>query len=716
MSWLRRMGLALVLALVVPTITGCGDDDSGSPTAQEKPPPQPEGGLPLLGSDCDSLVPEYCAIPFPSNVYLQDDPTGLNTSGKSVRFGETTLPPRKKDQAHADPALFYDHDGFSPSQAPMTFLPGASDVGLATPYDIERSLDDDSPTVLIEADTGRHVPHWVDIDQNTQNDGTDDKPDQRLVMLRPAERLKDGTRYIVAIRGVQNQDGQLIEPSKVFRALRDDEKLEADASEADVWTVYARRKLYADIFDKLKSANVEKDDLQIAWDYTTATTENVTGRMIEMRDKALAVVGDDGPSFKLSNVEELTPEQSPDLLRRIEVTMTVPLYLTAASFDYDPNGPLDRLNLNEQGELVQNGTMDMTVLILVPRSVETAGKHGLLQNGHGLFGSRNEGRGGYLARAANRNHYIAFAVNYFGFDEDSFPLAGDALAGRFEAFKAFPERQIQGMVNQLLAMRMMMGRVAKDGIKDDQNNVLLDSAWIDPSVRAYRGDSQGGIMGATYMAVSTDVTRGLLGEPGMPYNLLLNRSVDYATYALVLNSAFDFNAVYNQLVLGLAQMEWDRSEPGGFATHVQQDLLPNTPAHRVIMHVARGDHQVSNFGAHLMASAIGAKQMKSDDPQQPVFDPIYGVDEVSGPVSDGSVIIEYDFGLAKNPAGNVANKDGCDPHDRVRDLIPSYDQQDEFYRTGNIVWKCKGACNCDDSGNDPNQEERCTETFESQCK
>ncbi len=477
--------------------------------------------------------------------------------------------------------------------------------------------------MLIEADTGRRVPHWVDVDQNTGNDGLDDRPDQRLFMIRPAERLKDGTRYIVAIRGVQNVHGEQIEPSKVFRALRDGEKLDDTATEAEVWTVYARRELYADIFDKLSGAGVDKSDLQIAWDYTTATTKNITGRMIEMRDKALAVVGDDGPTFELSKVEELTLAESPDLIRRIEVTMKVPLYLTSATFDYKSGEPLDRLNLDENGDLVQNATMEMPVLILVPRSVETAGKHGLLQNGHGLFGSRSEGQGGYLARTANRNHWVAFSVNLFGFDEDSYTLAADALLGRFEAVKAFPERQIQGMVNQLLAMRMMMGRVAKDGIKDGQGKVLLDPAWIDPSVRAYRGDSQGGIMGGTYMAISTDVTRGLLGEPGMPYNLLFNRSVDYAGYSVALNLGFGFNAVFNQLVLAMAQMEWDRSEPGGFANHLQEDLLPGTPAHRVMLHVARGDHQVSTFGAHLLARAIGAQQMRSDDPSQPVWESLY---------------------------------------------------------------------------------------------
>src|SRR5206468_1055287 len=133
------------------------------------------------------------------------------------------------------------------------------------------------------------------------------------------------------------------------------------------------------------------------------------------------------------------------------IKMKAPLFLTAATIVYDPDLPLDRLNFGPDGKLVQNGTMDWDVLILVPRSVESGQKHGLLQNGHGLFGSRFEGENGYLARSANRNHYIAFAVNLFGFDEDTVPLAIDGLVGRFEGLKSFSERQIQGMVNQLVA-------------------------------------------------------------------------------------------------------------------------------------------------------------------------------------------------------------------------------------------------------------------------
>src|SRR6185503_16256713 len=183
----------------------------------------------------------------------------------------------------------------------------------------------------------------------------------------------------------------------------------------------------------------------------------------------------------------------------------------------------------------------------------TAGKHGILQNGHGLFGSKEEGQNGYAAMMCDGYHWVEVATNLFGFSDGDPLMAVEGLQGRPEILSGFVDRQVQGHVNQLLAMRMMMGRIARDGIKDKTGKVVLDPAWIDASVRAYRGDSQGGIMGGTYMAVSTDVTRGLLGEPGTPYSVLLNRSKDSVVYNQFLSDAYH-DARNVQLMWGLIQL------------------------------------------------------------------------------------------------------------------------------------------------------------------
>ena len=190
------------------------------------------------------------------------------------------------------------------------------------------------------------------------------------------------------------------------------------------------------------------------------------------------------------------------------------------------------------------------------------------------------------------------------------------------------------------------------------------------------------------MAVTTDVTRGLLGEPGAPYNLLLNRSVDFGPFLAVLALEFPTRRDV-QLVLGLIQMLWDRVEPDGYLPYVIGGNLPNTPPHQILIHSALGDHQVTPLGAHFVARALGASTIT------PAARPIWGVPELAGPFN-GPGIVEYDYGalvppLPKTNAPTTA-PDSTDPHDWVREEPSAMDQSAHFFLTGEIKSFCTGVC------------------------
>src|SRR5690606_25860149 len=123
--------------------------------------------------------------------------------------------------------------------------------------------------------------------------------------------------------------------------------------------------------------------------------------------------------------------------------------------------------------------------------------------------------------------------------------------GKIDALASMFDRLHQGMLNQLLAMRMMRGGMATD----PTHGPLLDA-----DARYYHGISQGGIFGATYMALSTEVERGVLGVMGMPYNLLLDRSVDFNPFFALMKFSFP-DPRDRTLLLGLIQLLWDRTEP-----------------------------------------------------------------------------------------------------------------------------------------------------------
>jgi hypothetical protein len=663
---------------------------------------QTKEGQYLAGKACDPIAPDQCGMPFPSNVYLVHD-----SKGRHVEFGAQTLPVAQGDYTNPEP--WRTSDGFSTGQAAMTYLKGATTVGLPTPASadtIKASLDANNPTVLIEADTGKKIAHFAELDYSV----TDGSPtSEHLLLIRPVYRLKDSTRYIVAIRNVKDADGKALPPSAAFKALRD------GTSSTDP-SVDARRQLYENIFAKLAKAGVAKGDLQIAWDYTTASKENNTASMIALRDDALRVVGADGPEYTIPDhpvntapatatdtdiISGITMHPNDHIAMRIEGTMHVPLYLTVPNPPQVPTDPQCRLVRDEKGLPKQNGFADYAFEVQIPNSVVAAGVPAVVvQNGHGLLGSRHEGHDGYMARMADDKHYISLAVNLAGFDHFAVPAAENAVQGDISSFLNMVDPQHQGLVNELLAMRMMW-RMAKDprfffnaqGQPDPNGHSLID-ATNDPAHQThfYRGDSQGGIMGTTYMAISTDVRRGVLGEPGMPYNLLLNRSKDFSGYFSLLQATYTNRGGRDiQIVLALMQMLWDRTEPNGYAPYINEEMLPNTPQHQVLLNVAIGDFQVSPLGAHIIARAVHAKNVG------PVNREIYDVPSSDVPF-EGSGITEFNFNLDKQsgvalPLVNIANNgpETCDPHDSVREESPVFNQSDLFFRTGTIRNFCTGA-------------------------
>ena len=85
----------------------------------------------------------------------------------------------------------------------------------------------------------------------------------------------------------------------------------------------------------------------------------------------------------------------------------------------------------------------------------------------------------------------------------------------------------------------------------------------------------------------------MLGVPGMNYSVLLLRSKDWATYALVFDPAYP-DQLERPLVLDILQLMWDRGEADGYAQHMTGDPFADTPAHAVLLHAALGDFQVTH--------------------------------------------------------------------------------------------------------------------------
>src|SRR5262249_55480390 len=168
-------------------------------------------------------------------------------------------------------------------------------------------------------------------------------------------------------------------------------------------------------------------------------------------------------------------------------------------------------------------------------------------------------------------------------------------------FPSLTDRLQQAMVNQLFLARLMIhpdGFVANAAFQDASGIPVIDGSDV-----FFDGNSQGGIFGGTVMAIAQDITRGVLGVPGMNYSMLLTRSTDFANYSAVLYPAYP-NELTRPLLLALIQMLWDRSDPSGYARHITSNPLPGTPAHKVLIHEAFGDHQVANVACEVEARTM----------------------------------------------------------------------------------------------------------------
>jgi hypothetical protein len=697
------MARRITTLLTLLAAASCGSSTKGGSCPQLPAPPA--DAVPLLAGACDPLVPSQCGYPFPSNVYLVDDST--THTGKRVAIPKDAMP-LNKARKRVDPALVSDADGFSPSPNLLTHMPGATVTGLPDQTTIADSLGDASPTIILDAATGERVPNWAELDEEVAENDVG-----RALIIHPAIRLKDGTRYIVAIRHVVDATGAELPPTPAFQALR-------DGTASCEPSVALRKDLYADIFGKLEAAGVPRAQLQLAWDFSTASRENNTQWLLAMRDDALAQVGADGPSYTLfppaaagttpdpatspscnnlvastANPAETSGDSPSEIgsthcsqdapnghiWRRLFGLMTVPIYTTT------PN-PGANLNLGPDGMPMQNGVAEYEFEVNIPVSATvTPGKP--LANGHGLLGAKTEGQDSYLATVDDQGDYVSISVDLLGMDGDDVPGLLNALAVDPVDFKHDIGRQHQGLLNELLAMRLM------NGLAKDPATFYNSSPTIDASDHFYRGDSQGGIFGTTYMSISTDVTRGILGEPGMPYGLLLNRSVDFQPFFGILDATYPSSRDL-QLLLDLLQMAWDRTEPDGYAPYIVDDNLPGTPAHRILIQANIGDYQVTPLGAELIARATGAKDLS------PVPREVFGLTDDPGPV-DGSAIVEWSWGLEDAPLTNTPPGDLCpstapplcdDPHDQLRFQPEAIQQEIDFLNTGIANQTCPAGGPC----------------------
>jgi hypothetical protein len=629
--------------------------------------------LPTDPQTCDPLGGARCLLPFPNDYFTVPDRSTETGRRVALALGAT---PVNAAGVHIDPTELNRNDGFSPGSALVTLLPGVdlAASGAAPITDIASSLDRDAPIVVIDAKTGRRHPYWSELDSRAPDDA------HRLLFVRPAEALREGQRYIVAIRDVVDGAGQPVEPSDVFRAYRDRLDTGVDAIEG-------RRPHMEDLFRRLGRAGVARGGLVLAWDFTVASGENLSERLLAMRDDAFRQLGTAAPRFSVtSNV----PSTRASLAREVSGTFEVPNYLTGSG---EPGSVLNNGSGHESSPIpARNGTYTARFICAIPTSAVGADGSAhptrMMLYGHGLLGSAREALGA-ASRYARVTNTTTCATWWIGMSEDDVGVVLRALAD-MSAFRSIPDRLQQSMLNFLFLGRLMKH---PSGFSSDPAFQAAGGApLLDQRNLTFNGVSQGGILGGAVTAVAQDWRRAFLGVPAMNYSTLLDRSVDFDPFSVVFDPNYP-DWVDRQLAVLLAQMLWDRGENDGYAQHLTGNPYRRTPNHRVMLYEAFGDHQVANVATEVMARTIDAElRVPALAPgRSPDRQPFWGIEPTRRlPDSNGSYLVVWDFGTPAPPLGNVPNRAGADPHGQGRDQLDVLTLAATFLEQGRLVDTCGG--------------------------
>src|SRR5215211_2046597 len=628
-----------------------------------------------------AAAPARTLLPWPNDQFTKLDKrtdTGLRLNLKKSDM------PRNKDGKPIDPTDMDRADGFSPGSAILVKVPGLDTPAalrrsrLPSLRNLRRGLAKRSPVVVFNARTGKRHPIWAELDSNAP------KAKDRLLIIRPARNFEEGERYVVVLRNLRDARGRRIRGGS-FRSRR-----------------------LSRLLQNLRDERVAFRDVYLAWDFTVASRRSLAGRMLHIRDDAFKILGDrnlkdlevagESPSVFVDSVTDYTPAEDDRIARKVEGRITVPCYLTKAcapggSFRFDKRGLPRRM-----------GVMEAPFVCNIPRSAldpAAPAKARPSLYGHGLLGRASEIDAGNVKSMSNEHNFVFCATPWAGFANEDVTHIVSVLAD-FSGFNTVADRMQQGFLNMLFLGRAMLhpnGLSANPAFQKNGQSVL------DTTRLFYDGNSQGGIMGGALTALAPDFDRAALGVPGMNYSTLLQRSVDFDQYAQILYPSYP-KVRDRQLWLSQIQLLWDRGEANGYAHHITTHPLPNTPRHNVLMHVAFGDHQVSDTTAEVEARTIGARAYRPAlDPGRSPWPRLQMIPSIGSFPFSGSAIVFWDTGPVRTvgadtvgtsapPLTNTPNRTGDDPHENPRSTPAARVQKSEFLKVGGRVVDVCGGSPC----------------------
>jgi len=550
----------LRLAACATFLAACGDSSSS--------------GIP---SQCNPLGGQGCLLPWPSATYEVEDAT--SATGFRLDVPDNAMPVNV-DGIAVGPGPINRWDGFSPTGFLLASFPnGVGGANLPPFSDPDQSLAPDSPIILLDMDTGERAPFFAEVDQNVPD------PAKADLVIRPLARLHTGAHYAVAIRNtVVDPNGDALPVPAAFKAM-------VDGKSFDHPRFAALAKREQDVFAALATAGVDKSELVLAWDYTTASDAFLTNDLSTMVSAALPAIGTAGANLSFTGTAQ--PPLT-NIYASYLGTFKSPNFLT----DGEANDSI--LVRDAAGNPMMTGMRDANFAALVPACVTTQPlPRPTVIFGHGLFGSAE----GYLSNAfvqmlAEQFCMVIIAGDFIGLTDRQIPLAPLAV-NDMNLASGITEKLAQSVVDFI-----SLENVARGPMAQSPQFMVNGQSVIDPQHTYYIGGSLGGIMGNVIMAYDPNLVRGVLAVPGGDWSLLFERSYAWNELIGAAQGAYP-ELSYYQPNIALLGMAFEPYDPITTAAHVLSDTRSGVPPKSILMWYSMGDCLVTNISTEVVARTMG---------------------------------------------------------------------------------------------------------------
>lgn len=578
-----------------------------------------------LHARCDGQDTFRCVLPFPSSTFTVSDPA--MPTGVRVAVDDEVLPGGNDDATFLNSA-----DGFSRISPILTGFDDRVDSAWLDAVPRASLLPDDAPLQVINVQPGhpahgQRVPIWAEVVEGGANGSN------HLLIAYPLVPMAPAADHVVVVTDdLVHADGTPIEVVRhtgLITGLAQPRTQE----EATLAAYHAPTRA------TLEAAGIEAAAVVRAWDFTTRSEENMTGRL----DGMMEVIRQSGGfGVEIDAVRETAEE---------DIALLVLGRLTGVPSFLDDE---DRFVLDDQGIPQITGEGEVKFRVVVPAvgyAGDPGGDYRIALYGHGTGGNISDDSFDEQIAAEG----IAKVSLEFG------AWNGDDLVWTFQRMlrmNAGVEQSTSMLLHSVVggyAILQSLDAELGDALQAETlggaENPVAGRALI-TSEPIWVGGSLGGTMGAIIGTAYPEIDTAVLNVPAGAWTHLIPDSLMYESAMQPVLEATYGDPVDARMAIALTQTGWDDVDGPVWADRAIAEGVS------FLLQESMGDPVVPNQGTSVLATALGA------DIVGPALEPIVGLHEVDE-VRDGVGLTQYrvpdtgvydvhGFAARSTPAGEAA--------------------------------------------------------------